>query len=103
MAQGQKTGGRKEGTPNKVTQAMRERLNTVLESELDQLDELFEEVSARDRLQFIIKLIPYIIPQAENETDQVISEKPNFFDLVNKQVVDSGLKKNGDTISKGES
>lgn len=103
MAQGQKTGGRKEGTPNKVTQAMRERLNTVLESELDQLEELFEEVSARDRLQFIIKLIPYIIPQAENETDQVISEKPNFFDLVNKQVVDSGLKKNGDTISKGES
>jgi hypothetical protein len=103
MAKGQKTGGRKEGTPNKVTKGMRDRLTSVLQSELDHLPELFEEVTARDRLQFIIKLIPYIIPQAEIEADQVISGKPNFFDLVNKQVVDRASKSSSDDTSTGES
>ena len=88
MAQGQKTGGRKEGTPNKVTQATRERLKAVLENELEHLPVLFEEVSARDRLQFLVKLIPYIVPQAEHDAQEDGTEKSNFFEQINQQIMD---------------
>jgi len=89
MAKGQKTGGRKAGTPNKITQSTRDRLKDVLDCELDNLPLLFEEVTARDRLQFIVKLIPYIIPQAEANAPEELTKKPNFFDQVNKQILDS--------------
>ena len=87
MAKGQKTGGRKEGTPNKVTQAMRDRLQDVLEGELANLGDLIEEVSARDRLQFIIKLIPFLLPKAEYENEEHKSMEPSFFELVNQQII----------------
>lgn len=44
MAKGRKTGGRKPGTPNKVTADMREAFRMLVEGEVDQLREALHEV-----------------------------------------------------------
>jgi len=88
MAAGIKTGGRKPGTPNKVTRTIREMLQEILEGELNNLPSLLEGVNPRDRLQFIAKLLPYVIPQVETDIQDEGQTKPNFFDLVNQQILE---------------
>ncbi len=66
MARGVKTGGRKKGIPNRITQDIREVLNDFLEREMANIDRYFEAIDPKDRLAFIIKLLPYMLPKYEN-------------------------------------
>ncbi len=66
MARGYKTGGRRPGSPNKVTKDLRLLLKELIERELSNIDELMETVEPKDRLQFIIKLLPYTLPRYGN-------------------------------------
>jgi len=63
--QGLKTGGRAAGTPNKVTSELRETLKAVIAKELDQAATTLETLPARDRLELVIKLMPYCMPKLE--------------------------------------
>ena len=63
MAVGAKTGGRKAGTPNKVTREIRERLKDVLYNELDNLPDLLEGLSAKERVEVVIRLAPFVLPK----------------------------------------
>jgi hypothetical protein len=51
---GKKYGGRKKGTPNRLTKELRTLLKDVLYSELETIDE---------RLELVIKLMPYAFPK----------------------------------------
>jgi hypothetical protein len=64
--QGTKTGGRSAGTPNKVTKELRERLKTILASELDTLPDTLATLPAADRLALLVKLMPYCMPKVES-------------------------------------
>jgi hypothetical protein len=61
----QKTGGRKEGTPNKVTRELRETLKVTLANELEQIPELLNELSTEKRLDYLMKLLPYVLPKVQ--------------------------------------
>jgi len=65
MAKGTKTGGRKQGTPNKLTKELRTILKNILAKELETLPEHFEKLETKDRLELVIKLIPYVLPKVE--------------------------------------
>ncbi len=65
MAKGQKTGGRAMGTPNKLTKELRHVLKNLLHQELETLPELLSNMEAKDRLDVIIKLLPYAMPKVE--------------------------------------
>jgi hypothetical protein len=60
---GQKTGGRKVGTPNKVTSELRKTLKGIIAAELDELPTTLAELPARERLELLIKLLPFALPK----------------------------------------
>ncbi len=63
-----KTGGRKAGTPNKVTGALREFVVSLLDENRERVAADMKKVSAKDRLQIFERLLSYVIPRrAENE------------------------------------
>lgn len=64
--QGVKTGGRKAGTPNRVTKELREALKGVIDRELSQITATLEQLPARERLDVVIKLLPYCMPKVDS-------------------------------------
>jgi len=65
MAQGIKTGGREAGTPNKLTKELREILKDLLHRELTALPERLEKLDGKERLEILVKLLPYVLPKVE--------------------------------------
>jgi hypothetical protein len=60
---GQKTGGRAAGTPNKVTSELRKTLKGIVAAELDALPQTLADLPARERLELLIKLLPFCLPK----------------------------------------
>jgi hypothetical protein len=60
---GKKTGGRVAGTPNKVSGELRKTLKQIIAAELDALPETLGELPARERLELLIKLMPFCLPK----------------------------------------
>lgn len=67
MATGIKTGGRNKGTPNKVTKELREKIKSIVDNEITIIKESLKDLEPRDRMDFIIKLLPYVLPKATEE------------------------------------
>ncbi len=63
---GKKTGGRAAGTPNKITSELREALKAVISRELDTAAATFATLPARDRLELVVKLMPYCMPKIDS-------------------------------------
>ncbi len=75
MAKGKKTGGRRNGTPNKLTLELRD----LLTAKITEIPELLEQIEdPQTRLNYLIKLVPYVLPKPkeidaieEDENDQL--------------------------------
>jgi hypothetical protein len=63
---GQKTGGRIAGTPNKLTSELRTALKEIIAGELDALPQTFKELPAKERLELLIKMLPYCLPKVDS-------------------------------------
>ncbi len=63
---GKKTGGRVAGTPNKLTSELRTTLKGIIAGELDVLPQTFEQLPAKERLELLIKMLPYCLPKIES-------------------------------------
>ena len=57
---GKKYGGRTKGTPNKITNEIRKKLKNIVDNELDMLEESIKHLDSKQRLELLIKLIPYV-------------------------------------------
>ena len=57
-----KTGGRKAGTPNKVTSEVREQFQHLLENNIDKMQNDIEQLEPKDRLKVMIELSKFVIP-----------------------------------------
>jgi hypothetical protein len=68
VATGYKTGGRKKGTPNRLTFQARLILLEAIDGELEKTPELMADLSSKDRLEILCKLLPYILPRIEITT-----------------------------------
>jgi hypothetical protein len=64
--QGKKTGGRIAGTPNKLTKELRTTLKGIIAGELDVLPQTFEQLPAKERLELLIKMLPYCLPKVDS-------------------------------------
>ena len=60
-----KTGGRQAGTPNKITSELRDALKGIVANELDTLSASLSQLPAKERLELLIKLMPYCMPKVE--------------------------------------
>lgn len=63
---GQKTGGRTAGTPNKVTTELRKTLKGIIAGELETLPATLQELPAKERLDLVIKLMPFCLPKVDS-------------------------------------
>ena len=60
---GNKYGGRQKNTPNRVTKELRTLLKDILYQELEEIQERLELLKPKERLELLIKLMPYILPK----------------------------------------
>ena len=63
---GKKYGGREKGTPNKLTKEIRTVLKDLIYKELDQIQEHLNSLEPKQRLELVIKLIPYVLPKVDS-------------------------------------
>ena len=53
--------GRPKGTPNKTSTEIKQTLNDILCNEIEAIPERLTQLSDKDRLDIVIKLLPYIL------------------------------------------
>jgi hypothetical protein len=63
MAKGIKTGGRQQGTPNRLTKEIRSVLKDFVHKEMEMLPEHMETLENEARIQLLIKIIPFVLPR----------------------------------------
>ena len=86
---GKKFGGRKKGTPNKITSKAKGAIAEALDGESEHISEALHEIrKSGNYVEFInaiVKLCPYVIPKmTETEINAAISGGTDFNDLVRK-------------------
>ena len=64
--QGKKTGGRTAETPNKITSELRKTLKGIIANELVTLPPMFEQLTTKERLEPLIKLMPFCLPKMDS-------------------------------------
>ena len=64
---GIKYGGRKKGTPNRLTKDMRTVLKNILFIELGNIEELMDNLDSKQRIELVIKLLPFIFTKSRND------------------------------------
>ena len=60
---GKKYGGRQKGTPNRMTKELRTVLKDLLYEEIEVLQERLDALEPKDRIELIIKLMPFALPK----------------------------------------
>lgn len=62
-----KSGGRVKGTPNILTHELRETLKHFINSEIENLskDDVLSKLTMNERLIFLTKILPYVLPKIE--------------------------------------
>ena len=86
MAKGYKTGGRQIGTPNKRT-AITENIEDMVLKEFNKIPHYIESLNNKERLEFIIKLLPYAVPKYTHKT--ISDETPELPIFEQIQIVTS--------------
>ena len=78
MAKGIKTGGREKGTPNRLTKELRTVLKDFMYNELQALPDHLNKLEPKERIEILIKMMPYILPKIQLVTDDR-GEPTDFF------------------------
>ena len=73
-----KTGGRKAGTPNKVTQDAREWLTQLVEGNREQIERDLQSLDPKDRLQVLEKFMQYTMPKLQAVEATVHDDGPVY-------------------------
>lgn len=63
MATGIKTGGRQKGVLNRTTSETKEVLKKIVNKELNGINSLLRKLEPKERIDALIKLLPYIVPK----------------------------------------
>ena len=66
MANGFKTGGREQGTPNRVTKELRAILKDVLYEEICNLPDLLKELPPKERVELMVRLTSFVLPKVHS-------------------------------------
>lgn len=76
---GQKTGGRKVGSTNKISTEVRLILHDLVHSEISLLSHNLNQLSAKERIDVLVKILPYIVPKITNEPiEGVVKNLPEW-------------------------
>lgn len=76
-----KTGGRKKGTPNKVTESTRSWINRLMEDNRGQIEEDLKALEPKERLQILERFMQYTLPKMQS-----VQAKIDLNDLTEQQL-----------------
>lgn len=77
-----KTGGRDLGTPNKTTASLKEKIDLIIENNIDLFQQDLEALEPKERLTLIIKLFEFVLPkQKEMKLQGEFKEQPIFAEI----------------------
>jgi hypothetical protein len=68
---GKKYGGREGGTPNRLTKELRAALKNIIHKEIELLPDHFDKLEPKERLELLVKILPFALPKVEPENYQV--------------------------------
>lgn len=75
-----KYGGRKKGTPNRLTKEIRLILKDSIFREISSLEKNLEKLDPKTRIELLVKLLPFICPKIKNESYRI--DEPLTFNLI---------------------
>lgn len=82
-------GGRPVGKTNKITSSVREVLTACITTEIDNLSDTIEKLEPRERVDAIVKLLPYVLPKIQeapaNSEIEHVKPMNNFREMVTYQ------------------
>lgn len=85
--------GRPKGAGNKISNEIRSKIDTFLSDKINAIDELWNELEAKEKIALLTKLMDYSIPKLKQQ-DITISEYENLSDDDLQKMVDEILKQN---------
>lgn len=59
--------GRPKGTPNKANANLKNTINGIVERQFETLESDLEQLDARDKINFVLKLIEYVLPKQREQ------------------------------------
>lgn len=71
--------GRPKGAVNKTTAETKELLQKIVSNELENIADLLEQLPTKERIDAVIKLLPYIVPK-QSEISIETENKLNTFE-----------------------
>jgi len=98
MVKRNKTGGRKIGTPNKKTGELKEKLKDIVLGELADIPKLIQQLDPRQRLDVIIKLLPFITPRI-TPVEEYVEDQPIIIEMVNLNAGEYTIDKDGNVVT----
>lgn len=88
---GKKFGGRGKGTLNKSTAETKTLLHNIVGNQLDEVENLLMKLEPKEKLDAIIKLLPYVLPRQSEIAIESKEEEERFKPItVNLIKVDNG-------------
>ena len=75
---GYKTGGRQQGTPNKISAKIKDRLGDIIEQTLDSID--INEFSGMEKIKLLQALCHYVLPKQKQVYNDIVEDLPLFID-----------------------
>lgn len=76
MAIRKKTGGRIAGTPNRASATTKEKLQKIVNEELEKLGKIIDKLEPIDRVNTISKLLTFLLPRPQETTLKGDKENP---------------------------
>ena len=71
----EKTGGRKKGTPNKVSADVRSAVADIVSGHLDMVAHDLRLLAPKERIDVVVKLLPFVIPK-QTDIDASVTALP---------------------------
>ncbi len=66
----QRFGGRQKGTGNKLTSEIRKVLKEIISEEIENLPQLLESLPSNERIEYLIKILPFVLPKVDSVSFQ---------------------------------
>ena len=79
---GYKTGGRQQGTPNKISAKIKDRLGDIIEQTLDSID--IKEFSGMEKIKLLQALCHYVLPKQKQVYNDIVEDLPLFIEVPKK-------------------
>ena len=58
-----KTGGRQKGSVNRTTKDLREKIQELVDSELQNIETILGKLTEKERTDLLAKLLPFVLPK----------------------------------------